>query len=49
MPSGAVHPNRKRLAVTGSYTHAMTPDEMRAFVARQQEMWAPVVQSISTR
>jgi len=40
---------RKRLAVTGSYTHAMTPDEMQAFVARQQEMWAPVVQSISTR
>jgi tripartite-type tricarboxylate transporter receptor subunit TctC len=40
---------KKRLAVTGSYTHAMTPDEMQAFVARQQEMWAPVVQSISTR
>jgi tripartite-type tricarboxylate transporter receptor subunit TctC len=40
---------RKRLAVTGSYTHAMTPDETQAFVARQQEMWAPVVQSISTR
>jgi tripartite-type tricarboxylate transporter receptor subunit TctC len=40
---------KKRLAVTGSYTHAMTPDELQAFVARQQEMWAPVVQSISTR
>ena len=40
---------KKKLAVTGSYTHAMTPDEAQAFVARQQEMWAPVVQSMATR
>jgi tripartite-type tricarboxylate transporter receptor subunit TctC len=39
----------KRLAVTGSYTHAMTPDEAEAFVAKQQETWLPVLQHIPTR
>src|SRR5580698_3887104 len=40
---------KKRLAATGSYTHAMTPDETGAFVAKQQETWLPVLQTISTQ
>ncbi len=40
---------KKKLAATGSYTHAMTPDETGAFVAKQQETWLPVLQTISTR
>jgi tripartite-type tricarboxylate transporter receptor subunit TctC len=40
---------KKRLSATGSYTHAMTPDETQAFVAKQQETWLPVVQTISTQ
>jgi tripartite-type tricarboxylate transporter receptor subunit TctC len=40
---------KKRLAATGSYTHPMTADETGAFVAKQQETWLPVLQTISTR
>jgi tripartite-type tricarboxylate transporter receptor subunit TctC len=40
---------KKKLAVTGNYTHAMSPDETQAFVAKEQETWLPVVQSISTQ
>jgi tripartite-type tricarboxylate transporter receptor subunit TctC len=40
---------RKRLAVTGSYTHPMTPQETEAFVAKQQQTWLPVLQRISTQ
>jgi tripartite-type tricarboxylate transporter receptor subunit TctC len=40
---------KKRLSATGSYTHAMTPDETQAFVAKQQETWLPVLQNISTQ
>ena len=40
---------KRRLAATGSYTHAMTPDETGAFVAKQQETWLPVLQTISTQ
>jgi tripartite-type tricarboxylate transporter receptor subunit TctC len=40
---------KKRLAVTGSYSHAMTPEEVLAFVAKQQETWLPVLQRISTQ
>jgi tripartite-type tricarboxylate transporter receptor subunit TctC len=40
---------KKKLSATGSYTHAMTPDETQAFVAKQQETWLPVLQTISTR
>jgi tripartite-type tricarboxylate transporter receptor subunit TctC len=39
----------KKLAATGSYTHAMTPDETGAFVTKQQETWLPVLQTISTQ
>jgi tripartite-type tricarboxylate transporter receptor subunit TctC len=40
---------KKRLAVIGSYTNAMTPQQTEAFVAKEQERWLPVLQSISTR
>jgi tripartite-type tricarboxylate transporter receptor subunit TctC len=40
---------KKRLSATGSYTHPMTPDETGAFVAKQQETWLPVLQTISTQ
>jgi tripartite-type tricarboxylate transporter receptor subunit TctC len=40
---------KKKLAATGSYTHPMTPDETQTFVARQQDTWLPVVQTISTK
>jgi tripartite-type tricarboxylate transporter receptor subunit TctC len=40
---------KKKLASTGSYARAMTPDETQAFVAKQQETWLPVVQTISTK
>jgi tripartite-type tricarboxylate transporter receptor subunit TctC len=40
---------KKKLSATGSYTHAMTQDETQAFVAKQQETWLPVLQTISTQ
>jgi tripartite-type tricarboxylate transporter receptor subunit TctC len=40
---------KKKLSATGSYTHAMTPDETGAFVAKQQDTWLPVLQTISTQ
>jgi tripartite-type tricarboxylate transporter receptor subunit TctC len=38
---------RKKLAVIGSYSRAMTPDEVLAFVAKEQETWLPVLDRIS--
>jgi len=35
---------RKRLAAIGSYSRAMTPDQVLAFVAKEQETWLPVLQ-----
>jgi len=35
---------KKRLAAIGSYSRAMTPDQVLAFVAKQQETWLPVLQ-----
>jgi tripartite-type tricarboxylate transporter receptor subunit TctC len=40
---------KKKLSATGSYTHPMTADETGAFVAKQQETWLPVLQTISTQ
>jgi tripartite-type tricarboxylate transporter receptor subunit TctC len=40
---------KHKLAATGSYTRPMTPDETLAFVAKQQETWLPVLQTIPTR
>ena len=36
---------QKRLATVGSYSHAMTPDQVLAFVKQQQDTWMPVLQS----
>ena len=38
---------KKKLAVMGSYSRAMTPDEVLAFVAKEQETWLPVLERIS--
>ena len=40
---------KKKLLATGSYAHAMTPDQTLAFVGEQQETWLPVLQNIPTR
>ena len=40
---------RRKLAATGNYTNVMTPDQVQAFVAKQQEIWLPVVQEISAK
>lgn len=36
---------QKRLATIGSYSHAMTPDQVLAFVKQQQDTWLPVLQN----
>jgi tripartite-type tricarboxylate transporter receptor subunit TctC len=38
---------KKRLAAIGSYSRAMTPDQVLAFVAKEQETWLPVLQRIT--
>lgn len=38
---------KKRLAAIGSYSRAMTPEQVLAFVAKQQETWLPVLQRIT--
>jgi len=40
---------KKRLATIGAYSRAMTPEQVLAFVAQQQETWLPVVQRISNK
>jgi tripartite-type tricarboxylate transporter receptor subunit TctC len=40
---------KQRLANIGSFSHAMTPDEVLAFVAKEQDTWLPLLQTISTR
>jgi tripartite-type tricarboxylate transporter receptor subunit TctC len=39
----------RKLAATGNYTNVMTPAQVQAFVAKQQEIWLPVVQEISAK
>lgn len=34
---------KKNLANIGGYSHAMTPDQLLAFVAKEQQTWLPVV------
>jgi tripartite-type tricarboxylate transporter receptor subunit TctC len=36
---------QKRLATVGSYSHAMTPDQVLAFVKQQQGTWLPLLQN----
>ena len=38
---------KNRLAATGSYSRAMTPEQVLAFVAKEQQTWLPVLQRIS--
>jgi tripartite-type tricarboxylate transporter receptor subunit TctC len=40
---------KKRLANVGSYSHAMTPDQVLAFVTKEQNTWLPVVAKISAK
>ncbi len=39
----------RKLAAMGNYTNVMTPDQVQAFIAKQQEIWLPVVQEISAK
>jgi tripartite-type tricarboxylate transporter receptor subunit TctC len=39
----------RKLAATGNYTNPMTPGQVQAFVAKQQEIWLPVVQEIAAK
>jgi tripartite-type tricarboxylate transporter receptor subunit TctC len=38
---------KKRLAAIGSYSRAMTPEEVLAFVAKEQQTWQPVLEKFS--
>lgn len=40
---------KKKLLATGSYAHAMTPEQTLAFVDKQQDTWLPVLKTIPTR
>jgi tripartite-type tricarboxylate transporter receptor subunit TctC len=40
---------KKRLANIGSYSRAMTPEQVLAFVHKEQETWLPVLQKISDK
>jgi tripartite-type tricarboxylate transporter receptor subunit TctC len=40
---------KKRLAVIGSYSRVMTPEEVLAFVAKEQQTWLPVQQRDSAK
>ena len=40
---------KKRLATIGSYSRAMTPEEVLTFVAKEQQIWLPVVQRVFTK
>jgi len=40
---------KKRLGAIGSYSRAMSPEEVLAFVAKEQETWLPVVQRIAEK
>jgi tripartite-type tricarboxylate transporter receptor subunit TctC len=40
---------KKRLSNVGSYSHAMTPDQVLAFVAKEQNTWLPVVAKTSAK
>jgi tripartite-type tricarboxylate transporter receptor subunit TctC len=40
---------RPKLSAIGNYPHPMTPDEVVAFVSKQQEMWRPVVEKVAAQ
>lgn len=37
---------KKKLLATGSYVHAMTPDQTLAFVDKEQKTWLPIINTI---
>lgn len=39
----------RKLATTGSYPNPMTPEQVQSFVAKQQDVWLPIVQKISAK
>jgi tripartite-type tricarboxylate transporter receptor subunit TctC len=41
--------SKKRFATSGNYPHPMTPDQMLAFINKQQETWGPIVQKIAAQ
>jgi tripartite-type tricarboxylate transporter receptor subunit TctC len=40
---------KKKMATLGGYPRAMTPDQVQAFIAKEQETWLPIVQKISSK
>jgi tripartite-type tricarboxylate transporter receptor subunit TctC len=40
---------KQRLSNIGSYSRAMTPEQVLAFVQKEQDTWLPVLQKISTK
>lgn len=40
---------KQRLAATGSFAHAMTPDQVLAFVDKQQKTWLPVLHKVMSQ
>lgn len=40
---------KKRLSNIGSYSRAMTPEQVLAFVQKEQDIWLPVLQKISQK
>jgi tripartite-type tricarboxylate transporter receptor subunit TctC len=40
---------QKKLANIGSYSYAMTPEQVLAFVKKEQDTWLPVLQKISDK
>ena len=40
---------KERLGNIGSYSRAMTPDEVLAFVHKEQDTWLPLLQKISDK
>jgi tripartite-type tricarboxylate transporter receptor subunit TctC len=40
---------KKRLSNIGSYSRAMTPEEVLTFVQKEQDTWLPVLQKASQK
>jgi len=40
---------KKRLATVGSYSRAMSPEQVVAFVQKEQQTWLPVLEKVSER
>lgn len=40
---------KKELGASGNYPHPMTPQELLAFVAKEQETWQPVVEKVAEK